>query len=359
MKFSRYLLGSFVGAFLLVTLGSIVVFTVIDFVSNIRMWLGKGLADTGEYYLNYLPYIVYLVSPVALLLTTIAIVGGMARHLEITAMQCAGRSTGRILLPILLFGFLLTGGLLALEETILPDSNHRRIEIAQTNAEKKKNPRIKERSNFVFIGSDKSSWFFRHYSSVSRQGRDVAIIVQEGGTPTHRFDAKRVKWEDSLWVLENGWSREFKSDGSLAARQFKTFKLSDLTAVYPSDLINDRQTAEEMDSQQIEERIESLRRGGEDTTKMQTQWHFKFSGPVTALVTLLIALSLSHRFDRNGGLSRQFGIGIILTFGYYILIRVGVQMGENGVLSPWLGAWLGNIVFGVVGILMLARSFRV
>jgi lipopolysaccharide export system permease protein len=202
---------------------------------------------------------------------------------------------------------------------------------------------------------------------VSRQGRDVAIIVQEGGSPTYRFDAKRLKWEDAQgdslepphWVLENGWTREFKSDGSEVANKFNTLKLSNLTAVYPGDLINDRQTAEEMDSKQIEQRIESLRRGGEDTTKMRTQWHFKFSGPVTALVTLLIALSLSHRFDRNGGLSRQFGIGIILTFGYYILIRVGVQMGENGVLSPWLGAWLGNIVFGVVGLLMMARSFRV
>jgi lipopolysaccharide export system permease protein len=75
-------------------------------------------------------------------------------------------------------------------------------------------------------------------------------------------------------------------------------------------------------------------------------------------VTLIIALSLSHKYKRGSSLSHQFGIGIILTFSYYIVVRVGLQMGENGILDPWLGAWVGHIIYGTVGLGMLFRSFR-
>ena len=224
--------------------------------------------------------------------------------------------------------------------------------------EKMKNPRIKERSQFVYIGSDKSSWYLRHYSGVSQKGMDVVLILQEEGQPVERFDARRMQWKDSTWVLENGWHRRFKPDGSLEADQFRKFALGTLSAVRPEDLVNDRQVGDEMDSRTIRKRIEVLKRSGEDTRKLETQWHFKFAGPFTALVILLMSASLSHRYSRGGGLSQQFGIGLLLTFSYYVLIRIGLQMGENGALEPWVGAWASHALFGAVSLLMLVRSFR-
>ncbi len=358
MKFTRYLLFNFIKTFLLVILATIVVFVVIDFVGNIRMWLNRGLDETGEYYLNYLPYIIYLVTPIALMITTVASVGSMARHLELTAMQGAGRSGFRLLLPIFLFGAIATGGLFALGETILPDANHRRLEIAETRMEQKKNPRVKERSQFVFIGSDKSSWYFRHYSSLSRKGRDVLILIQREGRLAERYDARRIEWRDNAWMLENGWHRRFRTDGSIEATDFRQYNLGSESAVKPEDLINDRQTGDEMNSRQVRERIEVLKRSGEDTRKLETDWHFKFSGPLTAFVILLMSAALSHRYSRAGGLSQKFGIGLLLAFSYYVLIRIGLQMGQNGALSPWLGAWAGHIVFGAISLTMLVRSFR-
>lgn len=358
MRFSRYLLANFLRTLALVLIGTVVVFIVIDFVGNIRMWLSRGMDETGEYYLNYLPYILYLVMPIALMISTVAAVGGMARHLELIAMQGAGRSGLRILLPVFLLGALVTGGMFVLGETILPDANYRRLEIAETKMEKKKNPRVKERSQFVYIGSDKSSWFFRHYSSTVKLGRDVVLILQQDGKPIERFDARRMNWVDNAWVLENGWHRRFRNDGSLEAVPFRQYNLGAESAVRPEDLINDRQTGDEMNSREIRQRIEVLRRSGEDTRKLETAWHFKFSGPLTAFVILILSASLSHRYSRAGGLSQKFGIGLLLTFSYYVLIRIGLQMGENGALEPWLGAWFGHIVFGFVSLLMLIRSFR-
>ncbi|MCL1957766.1 MAG: LptF/LptG family permease [Fibromonadales bacterium] len=360
MKFSSYLLGNFLKSFTLITVGSIIVFIIIDFVGNIKMWLLRGLDQTGEYYLNYLPYIVYLVSPVAIMLTAIASVGAMARHLEISAMQGAGRSPFRILLPILIAGTIITALLFTIGEIILPDANHRRLEIAETRIEQRKNPRVKEKNQFVFIGSDHSDWYFKRYNGITKKGDNVSLVLQDNGKPVARYDARNIEWNDSSasWVLQNGWARYFSPEGNLSADKFSTLDIEQQTSVLPEDIINERQSHEEMNSRQISRRIEILRRSGEDTNKMETQWHFKFSGPITAMVTLIIALSLSHRYSRSGALSQQFGIGIIMTFSYYIVVRVGLQMGENGILEPWLGAWVGHIIYGTVALAMLFRSFR-
>ncbi|MCL2283779.1 MAG: LptF/LptG family permease [Fibromonadales bacterium] len=345
-------------SFTLILVGSVLVFIIIDFVGNIKMWLSREMGQVAEYYLNFLPYIVYLVSPVAIMLTAIASVGAMARHLEISAMHGAGKGPFRILLPVLVSGIVATAILFVIGEELLPDANYRRLEITETRIEQRKNPRIKEKHQFVFIGSDHSDWYFKYYNGISKKGDRVSLVLQNNGKPIARYDAKSIEWGDSSWVLFNGWARFFTPDGGLNAYEFKKMNIGKQTSVLPEDIINERQSHEEMNTKQISRRIEILRRSGEDTDKMQTQLHFKYSGPVTALVTLIIALSLSHKYRRGGSLSHQFGIGIILTFSYYIVIRVGVQMGENGILEPWLGAWIGHIIYGTIGLAMLLRSFR-
>jgi len=126
----------------------------------------------------------------------------------------------------------------------------------------------------------------------------------------------------------------------------------------PEDLINERQTGDEMDSKMISRRIEVLKRSGEDTKVLETAFHFKYAGPWMNFIIVLIGASLCHRFSRSGGLSQKFGVGVLLVFIYYIVIRVGLKMGENGALTPFLGAWIGHFIFGTVAIIMLYRSFR-
>jgi len=126
----------------------------------------------------------------------------------------------------------------------------------------------------------------------------------------------------------------------------------------PEDIIFARQTGDEMNTSMIRQRISAQKRSGEDTAVLETQLYFKYSGPFMALITLMIGAALSHRYSRSGGISTKFGIGLFISFGYYIVFKIGLQMGEGGVVSPMLGAWIGNIVFGFFALLMLVRSFR-
>ncbi|MBQ5610374.1 MAG: LptF/LptG family permease [Fibrobacteraceae bacterium] len=387
MKFSRYLIWNFLKMFFLIFIGAIVMFVVIDFVGNIRTWLTREMNDVVDYYLCYLPNIVYLISPVVLFLAVIASVGNMAKHLELTAVQSSGRSMFRALQPIFFFGLLVTLGSFVLSETILPEANYRRLEIMETNAQKRKNKRVKEKRDFAFIDSEKASWFFRHYSSVSKAGRDVLLLFKESGQLTIRFDARRIRFEsvdevikiferrpekflpsidslktilasrDSCWLLEKGFKRIFLPTGNVVTESFFYYPLYEVETL-PEDFINERQTGDEMNTKEVEKRIGVLRRSGEDTRTLETAFHFKYASPWTNFIVLLIGAALCHRFSRSGGLSQKFGIGLFIIFSYYIIIRLGLKMGENGALSPWLGAYGPHFIFLAIAGVLLYRSFR-
>lgn len=367
MKFTRYLLWNFFKMFCLIFIGAAVMFIVIDFVGNIKSWFSQGMKNVAEYYLNYLPYIVYLISPVVLFLAVIASVGNMSRHLELTAVQSAGRSMFRALVPIAVFGLIVTLLTFVLGETILPESNHRRFEIMETKSQKKKNQRVKERRDFAFIDARQASWFFRYYSGVNKSGRDVVVLLREEGRLVERIDAKRIHWgtanehdstdTDSCWIFERGFVRTFPPTGEIRTQEFKSYPLKN-TVSRPEDLINERQTGEELNALEIRHRLEILRRSGEDTKKLETAYHSKFANPWCNMIVLLIGMALCHRFSRSGGLSQRFGIGLFFVFSYYIVIRLGLKMGENGAFDPWISAYGPHAIFACVACFMLGRSFR-
>ena len=424
MKFSRYLVWNFVKMFLLVLLGSVFMFIVIDFVGNIKTWLARDLSDAKDYYIAYMPYIVYLVSPVALFIGIVASVGNMSRHLEFTAIQQSGRSPFRALVPILFVGAAVTAISFYLDAKILPDANHRRYKIMEPMAQQRRDPRVKYKRDFVYISGDKTSWFMRMYGGANKIGRDVVLLINRDGDLAERYDAKRLRWmmpdtvrvahaveepaktvaprkkaekkekvsqdsvvksirqkmdsirmekssasaekvKDSIleikpgyWRLEEGYQRVFLKDGSVQIRHFIRESLKGKTSLRPEDFLDERQRGDEMDAQTILRKIEVQKRSGENTNKLETAYFFKYSGSMMNFIVLLIGAALAHRFNRNGGLSQKFGIGILLVFSYYVIIRIGLKMGENGALSPMLGAWIGHIVFAVVAVWMLRRSFR-
>ena len=363
MKFSRYLIWNFVKMFLIVVLGAILVFVVIDFVGNIKTWLARDMKDVGEYYFCYLPYMLYLITPVAMFIAVLASVGNMARHLEMSAMQSSGQSPLKTLFPIFLLGILVSFGSYEMSEHWLPNANHKRLEVMETNAQKRKNPRIKEKQNFTFIDSEKASWFFKHYSGKNKFGRDVVLLLREQGRLRERYDAKVVRWmdeEDSTgyWMFERGYRRTFQKDGTVDVVPFVKEKMSGRVNTRPGDLINDRQVPDEMDSKMVRERIEVLKRSGEDTSAMETALHFKLSAHWMNFIVLLIGAARCHRFSRSGGLSQKFGVGLLLVFSYYILERIGLKMGENGALTPFWAAWISHVLYAGVASVMLYRSFR-
>ena len=342
--YARHVLKSFLGLFLLVFLSAVVVYVVIDFVGNSREWLTRTPAERTSYYLNYLPYIAYLVCPLSLLLAAVFSVGNLAKHFELVALRAVGVSVTRIIAPVLGAGLLLSVAMFVLQDRVLPGANEKRFRIQEPGTgmfDAGGDPL--ERSEYLYTASDGTLLYFQHYSGQLRSGNIVTAMRLNDGAPSLRVDALSLSWSDSLgWVFEEGTRRDFSGD-TVRSEAFTTWKLPGF-ADPPQDLLDTRVYPDEMSMAEMSRRIAVLRRNGEPAFLLRTHWHFRIASALVNLVMAALGALLAVGAVRSG-LARNFGLGLLVTFLYYVALRIGLVMGEGGGVNPILAAWFGNILF--------------
>ena len=358
------MLGSFLSLLLLCLGSSVMIFLVIDFVGNSKEWLARPPRDVYVYYLNYLPHILYLVCPMALLLASVFSIGNLARHLELVALRSAGVSIARIISPIVACGLLASGLMLWFENRVMPDANHKRFEINEPRSESDEGGDPLEKFNYIYTASDGSILFFDYYSGHRNAGQGVTLLMQPKDGPLQsRIDAKSMAWDSSGWVMKDGTRRKFKgssstsASGAVDALAFKEMRLPELKD-RPADLLDERVHPEEMGLKEMDRRIAILKRSGESARALETQKHFRLSSSLVNLLMTLIGAAMSVHTIKSG-LARNFGIALLITFLYYVALRLGLVMGENGSLSPIAGAWFGNILFAPLAFFLYWRAARI
>src|SRR5690606_38895343 len=114
---------------------------------------------------------------------------------------------------------------------------------------------------------------------------------------------------------------------------------------------------DEMSLAEIAKRVAVLRRNGEPSHGLRTHWHFRFASAFVNLIMAALGALLAINAVRTG-LSRNFGVGLLVTFLYYVALRIGLVMGENGGIPPVWAAWFGNLVFLPVAVALWIRAVR-
>src|SRR5690606_7421578 len=107
----RYILRSFLVPFLLCFFGFLAIWLVFDLSDNASNFIdGKvGASFIVRFYLAQLPQFAVIALPVGLLLALLYSMSRMSRSNEIIAMLSAGQSLGRLLIPLMVMGVLMTG----------------------------------------------------------------------------------------------------------------------------------------------------------------------------------------------------------------------------------------------------------
>ena len=354
--YAKHVLKSFLGLFLLVFFSAVAVFLIIDFAGNSRVWITRLPAERTAYYINYLPYIAYLVCPIALLLAAVFSVGNLAKHFEIVALRAAGLSVTSILAPVFLVGFLVSAAMFVLQDRVLPDANQRRFQIQEPGDGMFDGSDPRERFNYLYTAADATLLYFQHYSGQLRSGTLVTALRLKNGSPELRVDAHTLQWNDTTgWSFLSGTRRAFRGD-SVVTDTFTEWKLPGFVDP-PADLLDTRAYPDELSLAELARRIGVLRRNGEPASALRTHWHFRFASALVNLIMAMLGALLAVNSVRTG-LARNFGIGLFITFLYYVTLRIGLVLGENGGLSPPLAAWFGNLVFLPLAVTLWWRAAR-
>ncbi|MDR0305250.1 MAG: LptF/LptG family permease [Chitinispirillales bacterium] len=363
-KLPTYLIGIFIGYTIGLLAAIIVIFVTVDYVSNLKKFDQASYVQIALFYYYYMPWIIQTILPVVLLLASMFSVGRLAKSSEITAMKAAGINVKQLARPLLFLGLLLSIGSFYGGEKIIPKANDMRRELqanfgsGANNTEKKsKNTSgsIREyRRNFYYFGEPNILYVFDEFCTNPQFARNVKrYTFKRDGILQFIEAAEAVYDSDSGWEFVNGQVRSF-SDSIPSLNIFSSMPDTVLKSP-PSELVKRVRSKEEMSYWELSEYIEASKKRGELVHKFMAELEFKIALPFMNFIVILLGVAITARSGRKGG-PALFGIGLAMTFAYWILSRFALVFAQNGHMPTIVGAWIGNIIFLFIGLVLYRKA---
>lgn len=349
----RYVLQQFVTTLAGLVLGLPVLFVVADITDNLDKYLARGVSRSSVAlsYVYYFPQAIYWALPIAGLVATVFTIGNMTRHQEITAAKAGGVSFYRLMVPVLAMASILSLATIQLGE-VIPITNQKRLVLT---GEKALNSSTL-RTNLVFQTDAGRTLAARRLDTDADEM--AGVVVERDVTPTApglHLMAREAEWRSEQgWTMQAGVMRLIDSAAVEQSFAFDSLRTRGLRET-PEELLAEPKTPEEMTYAEMSRFIETIRRSGGDTRKLQVERAQKISLPLALLVIVLFAAPLSTSSQR-GGAAYGIGVSLAVTMVYLLLFKVGTAVGSSGALSPLVAAWLPNALFLVAGLFLMARA---
>lgn len=340
--FARYLLRRFFLTFFVAMICFIIVFDLVNLVENIGRFVESGAksSDVALYYLYFTPFIVVLTCPIATLLSSIFSVGLLAKSNELTAMKAAGVSIYKIAGVLFLGGVAIAAGLWIFGEHILPEANHRKNIIKIERIEKRQAETASVYRNQMFQGLDGRIFQFANYISRSATGEDVVVQRFDGNQLRDIITVGQLVWRDTIW---HGTAVTLKRIGDLRAES-QPILLEEYDSLYLTQFREKpsyfedwfaRQDALSMSYFKLRRFIEVSRALGRSVTRQVVDLHNKVAFPFINVIIILIGVALASN-PRRAGLGISFGLSMGVSFAFYTMVKIAIEMGHEGMLSPRL-----------------------
>lgn len=365
-RFDRYILRRFVAASALLMGLLVVFFVVLDYVEYIDDFMDRGATVKqvfGTYYLNYIPEIIKLTSPLALFLAAIYTMSRLSQSMQLTAMTMSGVSLYRLMLPLVFVAVLFTVGMLFFNGFVVPRSTGTVLDFQQRYF--RDAPDDAETSEIYRQSGPGSVLAVGFFDPGQNQAFRVSLLDFESDTtdgvagPEHlvrRLDASQMTWNDTtqVWSIEAPVLRSFYSGGSESLDTLANFDTS--LAVLPRDIARTESDAERLTITEADDYVESLRRAGASRLgRPLVDFHAKLAYPLANLILVLMGIPLAAR-RRRGGQAIQFALGLFVAFVYLAVQKIAEPFGYAEAIPPAVAAWLPHAVFLLLALVLLVRA---
>lgn len=295
-----------------------------------------------------IPSVMVETFPIAVLFATMTGVGRLNRENEITALRMGGISVFRLIIPLLVVGIIVSAMTLVLNEEIVPRANHKANNIVRETILKDAMPAPQE--EVFFKGPQGRLFYVEEYDQKEAELNRVVIYELNKGEYPEVITAKEGKIEENSWRLNSGIIHQYNGEGKIILEsKFNEMKIQ-LTDEM-KDLYGSQKSTSEMSRKELGKRIALFKKSGINVDSLMVDYHLKLAEPLTALLFVLISVPLSLSGKESRTLNLIFTIVII--FLYYVILSFSRSFGKNYLLSPLLAAWLPNIIFFILGIMLL------
>jgi lipopolysaccharide export system permease protein len=302
------------------------------------------------YFATKLPLILSQILPAVYLLSVIVQIGLLVRHRELLALQAGGVSFSALVCFFSVYGLVWCLLQLFLSQGLAVAGQREMDRIWQEDVKKREVGQL----------ALNNVWFLNGPNVVSVQqafpeddrGNNLTVYVY-GDENT----LQRIVQADSFVVTEQGW--ELKTVRVYDTVSFNITRQDSLFLEISQELdafgvLQQRFDPGALSLWQLGRIVNYLEGTGSNVERLRTAWHMKWAYAFSLLVMTFIALALATMIE---SVYVNIAVGLAVVFVYYVLFVLGASLGEQGFVSPFVGAWLGNIIFGILAGSRLVWSF--
>ena len=357
-KLDVYLAGRFMKMILVAVTSFVVIFVSVDAFDHFTRWVDRDVSAStfAKYYFYGLPYIIVLVLPVAVLLSSLFLVSTLTRKNELVAMRAAGISIPRIILPLLVVGAITSLFELGVGDFIVANANYLQAQVERVEINGQEPINYSRRSNFAHRSPGGAILEIGFFDGQNEVMTDVTVEWYDSSRVTRRLDVERLTYIDSAWTAVGAVNRVFGPSGAVV---YTTADTMDVPAIVetPEDFGSRQKAPGEMNIFELHDYIQSVNAAGGDTRGDMVEFYLKFFFPLSNLIMVLVGAPLALK-NRRSGKASNIGLAILLAFLFFSILRFGQTLGHKGALPPLLSASVADIIFVCLGLVLLFRASR-
>jgi lipopolysaccharide export system permease protein len=353
-KLDWYILGKFISTFIFTVFILLTVLIVIDTTEKIENFRNPALTlrrIVMEYYVNFIPSLIIMLSPLMIFIAAVFVNARLATHTEIIAMLSSGMSLGRIMRPYLIGAALIGGLVFVFKGWVIPPADKIRHNFEDNFVRGKFYFR---QTNFHTKLSPTLYAYLERYDNTIHTGYRFTLERIEGLELKEKLESPRIYWDSTKrkWGLDQFKVRVLEKGKEKIS--YHSARDTFLT-MSPKDFESKHKYHERLNNNELDAYIkEQQMRGGENVEVYIVEKYERYAYPFCMVILTAIGMIVSSRKSRSGtGL--PIAVGFVLAFIYIFLVLVSRGFAEKGGLPPILAVWIPNVLFTLLGLYMYYR----
>ena len=339
------------GLFVLLAVGLITLFLVIDFGDWLRVYAGRPVGDVAllYWYRSHLAMVQF--APAALVLAAGLAVSTVRRRGEWTALRAVGASSAVVVRPIMVFSIVASLGLVVFQEFVVSESGPKSDRVMLE--------RFERWGDFGVVYSPRR-WFRVGTSLLNVRGEANPQRLEDVRLFQMGQHSELVSWVEAkrlTFVRQGRWqaddATELFFDGANAhAGRSGSFELDLPLRPELTQLAVGR--PEWMPLTVLSKQVAVMTELQLPSEATRFAIHQRWAAPAAAVLAALIVCLLGLKGQKGSSVPRTLVEAAALYGGLFVLGMISRSLAINGRLAPWMAAWLAPLVLVPV-VLWLAR----
>jgi lipopolysaccharide export system permease protein len=355
-KIDIYIIKKFLGTFAFAIFAFIWILIIFDISEKIEDFIEHDAPVTAiifEYYMNFIPYFINMLSPLFIFISVILFTSKLAADTEIIAVLSAGISFNRLMRPYLFSAIILAGFSFALNNYLIPPANKRRLAFEEKYY---RDPNRNWDKNIHKQISPGEYIYMESYSTENDIGYQFSMEKFNDEILDNKLISDFIKWDslNNKWVIHNYRIRYYLADGRDSI--VKGNKIDTTLSIHPNDFKERENIVETMNLNELNEFIDKKTlQGASNVQSLLVAKYQRLASPFSAFILTLIGVSLSSRKVR-GGIGINIGIGLLISASYILFMQISTNFAIGSSLNPILAVWIPNILYSIIGIYLYIRA---